>query len=379
MNVLSKGLPARSCRFPKKRVSFFKKRLPRKNSLGKRDPNKDLLVERLRSTPTSAWSPLHWRILNWTFRHWFGPPIGRRIYQKKYVDSIGDFRAEVLNEIPDPQSEPVLFLANHQSYMDSLLVGSTIYHFTGVVPFYMTSTKHTQKFPLGAVIRWAGAIPFDRDHQKLRHDRDHLFNQLVKFYNLLKCGHSLVIFPEGTTPGGVDIGGDGVGKLLSEVFAETGMLSIPPFILQLALAAEVKIVLIGLSGTGKLLPHEVAPDRLVEPNNPKDHTVLVRLKDWGTVEENLRKLTPDTQEKPLSQRIKWLTRQRLTYDLRDLVDSSLYQFPIESFPMTEQDFRVRLHYEREFIAPKILDPERRRRYLQRVDSSEANINNMFPT
>lgn len=93
---------------------------------------------------------------------------------------------EGLENIPD--NEPVIFIANHQSFLDIKLSIATI-----PKNFSFISKDILFKIPiLGRYMRISGHIGIQRKNER------NAYATLKKIVNKLDCGKSIVFFPEGT-------------------------------------------------------------------------------------------------------------------------------------------------------------------------------------
>jgi carboxylesterase len=110
----------------------------------------------------------------------------------------------------------------------------------------------------------------------------------------LRDGKALAIFPEGTIPGEEDV-------MRSEIQPHTGLLKGRTGAVRMAIAANVPIVPVGVSGTGASFPPEVYP-RLELLEAPKHNAITVRYgapiryDDWAGREcsyEDYRRLTDE--------------------------------------------------------------------------------------
>lgn len=91
-----------------------------------------------------------------------------------------------------PRTGPVLLVCNHQSYLDPIIVGLAL-HWR--VFYAMARSTLFRSRAFGWLIRSLNAIPVERGQSDLSAMRASL--------EVLKAGHALVIFPEGTrTPDG---------------------------------------------------------------------------------------------------------------------------------------------------------------------------------
>lgn len=126
-----------------------------------------------------------------------------------------------------PQDEAVIIAANHLSYLDIPLLGSSIYT-AGRDADYVAKKELFNVPVLGTFLRMLGAFPVDRE--KL--DRSTL-REAVKRLN---SGRVLVIFPEGTrSPDGrLQPGKPGVGMIVR--------------------MSRAKVIPVAITGTDKAMP-----------------------------------------------------------------------------------------------------------------------------
>ncbi|MDD5435550.1 MAG: lysophospholipid acyltransferase family protein [Nitrospira sp.] len=126
-----------------------------------------------------------------------------------------------------PKDEAVIIAANHVSYLDIPLLGSSIYS-AGRDADYVAKKELFSVPVLGTFLRMLGAFPVDRE--KL--DRSTL-REAVKRLN---SGRILVIFPEGTrSPDGrLQAGKPGVGMIVR--------------------MSRAKVIPVAITGTDKALP-----------------------------------------------------------------------------------------------------------------------------
>lgn len=161
------------------------------------------------------------------------------------------FRLTIHGHHHIPKKGGVIIAANHQSYLDPPLVGLSILRKIAFV-----SKKENFEIPiLGPLIELGGSYPIDRKGDE---------EALNFFADLLKKGHVVVIFPEGTIPAEED-------KLRSDVEPITGLLKGKTGAIRLALKTRVPIVPLGISGSGKALCPEAVPkgERLPIPRPVK--------------------------------------------------------------------------------------------------------------
>ena len=127
-----------------------------------------------------------------------------------------------------PKNGPFIIAANHESYMDHLIIVKTfVVHLNKKIHF-LAKKEHFNNRLKSLWHRWAGAIPLDRDARG---------TETLKWaIEALKHGKIIGIHPEGTR--------SLTGKLQK---GKTGAV-------RLALAAKVPIIPIGLIGTFEILP-----------------------------------------------------------------------------------------------------------------------------
>jgi 1-acyl-sn-glycerol-3-phosphate acyltransferase len=89
-----------------------------------------------------------------------------------------------------PATGPCILAANHASFMDPFFQGSAVQREV----FYLARSSAFW-FPLGVVLRACNAVPMDREGGGLK--------GMLKIIDILKQGHAITLFPEGTrTPDG---------------------------------------------------------------------------------------------------------------------------------------------------------------------------------
>ena len=114
---------------------------------------------------------------------------GHRVYRWFYKIICRIFRLQVVVKGKVSSKEPVLFLANHVSYLDILVLGS-------VLPGSFISKAEVKKWPLfGWLAQLSGTIFLDRK-------RTAAGGHLKALEDALASGKSLILFPEGTTSDG---------------------------------------------------------------------------------------------------------------------------------------------------------------------------------
>lgn len=119
---------------------------------------------------------------------------------------------------------PLLLAANHVSYLDPVVLGISVKRKI----FFITKKEIFEVPFLGFIVKLLDAVPVDRNKVN--------FSSMKKSISLLKSGHVLGIFPEGTRS--LD------GKLLE---LNTGMIKI-------ALKTGSPIIPVGINGTFEIYP-----------------------------------------------------------------------------------------------------------------------------
>lgn len=149
-------------------------------------------------------------------------------------------------------SEPVIVMANHQSYLDVLALYRALPR-----PFGIIAKKVLFKVPaFGGVMRALGCVPVDRAN------RSDAVESLREAVRQIQAGSTIAVFPEGTRSDGRRI-----AKLKKGPF-------------YLAQEAGVPLVPVGIRGTAKLMPRantalysghiEVHMGRPIDPPGPGD-------------------------------------------------------------------------------------------------------------
>ena len=85
-----------------------------------------------------------------------------------------------------PKKGPFIFVSNHVSYLDPILLGTSVYRSLN----YMARANLFKRRRFGGMMRSVHAFPVKRDNGDLKAIKDSL--------RILKEGKPLVIFPEGT-------------------------------------------------------------------------------------------------------------------------------------------------------------------------------------
>ena len=123
-----------------------------------------------------------------------------------------------------PRTGPLLILANHQSFLDPLLIGLTIPR----RPYYVARSTLFRFRPFRWFIATLGAIPIDQEGFA----KEGMRNTLQR----LKAGHSVVLYPEGTRTYDGDLS------------------PLQPGVLLLLRRIETPVVLVGITGAYESYP-----------------------------------------------------------------------------------------------------------------------------
>jgi 1-acyl-sn-glycerol-3-phosphate acyltransferase len=110
------------------------------------------------------------------------------------------FRVEGRERLP--MTGPVLIVSNHQSFLDSIILGMA----TGWRPPYSLARKSLFKGVMGWLFRSLNGIPVDRGHSDIA--------SLRRCIEVLNEGASLAIFPEGTRTEDGSVGKFRAGSML---------------------------------------------------------------------------------------------------------------------------------------------------------------------
>lgn len=100
---------------------------------------------------------------------------------------LGGIRLDVRGQEKIPRGRAVVFMANHESNIDSPAI------FACLPPVLVLGKKEAFRIPiLGTAMRLRGFIPVDRK------DRERAIEAVEQACQALRAGHSFVVFPEGT-------------------------------------------------------------------------------------------------------------------------------------------------------------------------------------
>ena len=127
-----------------------------------------------------------------------------------------------------PEKGPFIVAANHESYMDHMIILCTLVPYLNKKIHFLSKKEHFNNPVKAMWHRWAGAIPLDRQAGGK--------GALGWAVKSLKLGKIIAIHPEGTR--------SLTGKLQK---GKTG-------VARLALSAKVPVVPVGLIGTFEILP-----------------------------------------------------------------------------------------------------------------------------
>ena len=225
------------------------------------------------------------------------------------------FRLEIIGHSNIPKTGGVLLAVNHQSYLDPPLVGICVWRRVTFI-----SKIENFKVPiLGPLIELGGAFPVVRGGDDAA---------LELFTKLLREGHVLSIFPEGTIPAEEDIP-------RSAMEPKTGLLRGKTGAIRLALKARVPIVPLGLSGTGKALCPEAVPRGEKLPL-PKPVKITVKFgKPWDL---------STYYDQPMTKELLRTLTDELMKRISDLVDHSRNTIAF-TVPVSDETYRVIHEYE----------------------------------
>ncbi|MDJ0762376.1 MAG: alpha/beta fold hydrolase [Myxococcota bacterium] len=184
-----------------------------------------------------------------------------------------------------PQTGGVLLAANHQSWLDASVLGA-------VCPrkIHFIAKSEFQDWPVVRHLIRLGESIF------IKRGGDH--TALETITEALRAGWVVAIFPEGTIPGEEEIPRRAVDP-------RTGLLPGHTGVVRLALAADVPIVPVGISGTGRALPPEVYP-RLELLRLPSNAPIRIRFgepirfsvqRNQETTRALLREFTDDVMQR----------------------------------------------------------------------------------
>jgi len=250
-----------------------------------------------------------------------------------------DFAVHGREYLPAPYSEPLIFVSNHVSYMDPPVVGVTIANAHGAPPWFMAKKQLWDHLSYRLSFPILGALPFTRRGSDFAEHIKHLRG----FVSILKANEPLVVYPEGTIPGEIDLSKSSLCRLRSEVEATTGLLkgsSLVPF---LAYVSGAKVVPVGISGSGVILPPEVNPGRIAKPQPKKDHPIIIR---FGKPID-VRSEFSETHGKNFTElNFADFTNARIMPAISDLLDFSLHKVPVK-LPLSLEDYKRLREFEME--------------------------------
>ena len=199
-----------------------------------------------------------------------------------------------------PLKGGVIFASNHQSWLDVQVLGASSprrIHFMAKTEFETWPVlRHMVRLSESVFVRRGGD--------------DGMLEQVT---DALRKGWAVAIYPEGTIPGEEDIP-------RSAVEPATGLLRGRSGVARMALAADVPIVPVGVSGSGRAFPPEIYP-RLEVLEAPRNKPVRIR---FG------KPITMDAwrDREPTRELYRELT-DRVMHDISALVDHAANYAPIE--------------------------------------------------
>jgi carboxylesterase len=199
-----------------------------------------------------------------------------------------------------PEQGGVVLACNHQSWMDVQVLGAACprrVHFIAKSEFETWPVlRHLIKISESVFVRRGG------DDEALE-----------SIIDALRAGWAVAIFPEGTIPGEED-----VPRVAVE--PETGLLPGHTGVARLALKANVPIIPVGVSGTGRAFPPEVYP-RLELLRLPRSTPVRIRFGRPISMDEY--------QGRPYERKLFREVTDRVMREISALVDHRCNYVPLE--------------------------------------------------
>jgi carboxylesterase len=162
-----------------------------------------------------------------------------------------------------PEEGGVVLAVNHQSWLDVSVVAAACPRRV----YFIAKTEFRDWPILGHMVRWSESTFIDRSGDE---------DTLKDIVETLQAGKPVVIFPEGTIPGEEDFS-------RTDVESDTGLLHGYTGAVRLALRAQVPLVPLGLSGTGRAMPPEIYP-RLEQTSMPSSTAITARFGEPITYE-----------------------------------------------------------------------------------------------
>ena len=217
---------------------------------------------------------------------------------RKQFETLNDLEVEGAENVPE--SGGLLFASNHQSWLDVQILGASCPRRV----HYVAKSEFKVWPVLRHLIKLSRSVFVDRTGDD---------EGLESITRSLKEGWAVAIYPEATIPGEEDIP-------RSAVEPHTGLLRGKTGAARLALAANVPIVPVGVSGTGRALPPEIYP-RLELLRAPGNTPIKIRYGKPISMEdykgrEHTRELFREVTD-------------RLMGEISALVDHSANYIPIE--------------------------------------------------
>ena len=211
-----------------------------------------------------------------------------------------------------PAEGGVLLASNHQSWLDAQVLGASSprrVHYIAKSEFETWPVlRHLIKLSDSVFVRRGG------DNEAL-----------ASIVEALEQGWAIAIYPEGTIPGEEDIP-------RRAVVPSTGLLPGHTGVARLALSANVPIIPVGVSGTGRAFPPEIYP-RLEVLRMPGSTPIRIRFGEPIYMDEYQSR----TQDKDLFREV----TDRVMTDISSLVDHRSNYAPIE-VPIPEPHRREKI-------------------------------------
>lgn len=165
---------------------------------------------------------------------------------------------------------PYIFASNHNSHFDEFVLMPPIFHATRRITHFFADRKHWFQGKIYfRLLAWRfKAIPVDRG--KGTGDR-----AIQRGVRLLKKGHNIIIYPEGTRGSSFELGKGRIGAA------------------KMSLWSKVPVVPVGVYGTHLLMPKGDHKPKLKRVVTVKIGKPIYFYEHWGRGpdEENLRRMT----------------------------------------------------------------------------------------
>lgn len=265
---------------------------------------------------------------------------------------------------------PIIFYANHGSYLDPGLFGSAVTMARGRRPWSVASaTLYGESKLFHAIFPYLGAVPFSR---RLGNEND-AFASVSPLAALLKARRDINIFIEGTMPGNLQGSADGIWSLRSDVEKGTGLLRAHPFVAMLAYVANGYVQPVGISGAGRALPPEMLPGKLDFPGtwpllrSFKNHRITLRFGDAIDVSREL--IPKGANPQPSRTDFMRFTNDRMMPALSALVDFTRQDPPVAVAPTQkplDETYYAAVRDMEAAMARRLKQENRNPEYVQKV-------------